>query len=155
MIFENLAPGRYKAYPQTDKYVTSPVELVVKPGQTASATARLSAGQRVIFRLKEDPQDPLSGLPWVGYKITKVDGKTPVREDSGGPLTGELLHLSGGAPRQAGFRIEPGTYKLTAVLRRETSRNSINAQDDLWKMEQTLKVVPGKDIVIEMPVKSP
>lgn len=154
VLFTDLAPGRYKAYPRANGYVTQPVEFIVKPGRTAHAVAKLQTGQKITLRLKETAGNRLSGFPWVGYKITKLDGKTPVLDDADGPYTGDLAFLSGEGAREASFRVPPGTYRLSAVLRRESSRNSINSLEDLWSMDRKIKVVPGKNIVIEMTPKS-
>lgn len=119
-------------------------------GKTARPTLKLVAGQKITFRLKESPATRIPGFPWIGYRLTKLDGKTPVLEDDQGPYTGDVLSVYGDPVREASLRVPTGTYRLTAVLRSDMDRGYSLSQKNLWSMERNVKVVAGKDIVIEM-----
>jgi hypothetical protein len=149
--FDKLAPGHYKAISKSAIYPTASLPFDVKPGKVTKANVKLIKSQRIVFSLRESDSDAMPGLPWVGFKLTKVGSATPVLEDAHGPYWGDAMFLQGDSPRQGGVPVPPGRYMLKAVLRRENTPGVISARDDLWSTIRTVTVLPGKDLVVEIP----
>lgn len=153
MRFTNLPPGTYKAFPMARGYLPASQSFEVVANQTTRVSVEMSTGSKIIFRLTETGDDMMPGVPSVGFRVTTPDGKKPVLEDFQGPYWGSMLALVGSAPREASLTIRPGEYLVETVLRRDERSNSLVARENLWSGTQTVKVEPGRNIVIEMPWK--
>jgi hypothetical protein len=149
-IFRNVPPGRYTAFSRTSDYAAASVSFDVIAGKTTRAVIKQAKGQKLTFRIEETEEDQMPGFGWVGYRVTKHGSNKPLFQDERGLCWGEVLQLSEQAPRSAGIRLEPGVYELMAVLRSDTRNYSSLSQTNLWSTTRTIKVVPGKDVVIEM-----
>ena len=149
--FASLKPGRYTAFPHAKGYLQSSVSFDVKPGKVARQTIELESGPKIIFHLQESPDESLSGRPWVGYKVTRPGVDKPIFEDAQGPYWGSILFLDGDPPREASLPISPGRYRIEMVLRTEKRRYSLSSKQDLWSDTREIDVVPGEDLIIEIP----
>lgn len=150
-VFDKLAPGHYRAITKSTLYPTASLPFDIQPGKVTKAKVKVTKSQRIIFSLRESESDAMPGLPWVGFKLTKVGSATPVLEDAHGPYWGDAMFLQGDSPRQGGVPVPPGKYMLKAVLRRENTPGVISARDDLWSTIRSVTVRPGKDLVIDIP----
>lgn len=153
ILFPSLPYGRYTVFVQTQTHMPARAVIDVKPGKVTKTTVRLVKGQKIVFRLMESPENPIPGLPWVGFKIKSPGKSKPVLNDYQGPYWGKVLFLTGDSPRKAELQIEPGTYDLEMVLRREHSSGILGSKDNLWSGKMKVKVIKGKYTVIDIPCK--
>lgn len=153
MLFAGVPAGKYKVYVDSQQYMPASAEITIKPGAVTVAAVKLVVGQKIVFRLKETEDDPLPGIPWLGYKITKLGSSQPALRDYQGPYWGDTAFFEGPYPRTAKIAIGPGTYRVEAVLRREWNRGVLMAKDNLWSAKMTVKVLKGKYAIVDIPVE--
>ncbi|MDO8587135.1 MAG: carboxypeptidase-like regulatory domain-containing protein [Armatimonadota bacterium] len=153
VLFAGLPPGRYKVFVVSQSYMPARAVIDVKPVAVTKPTVKLQRGQKIVFRLMETDSDPMSGRPWIGYKISRPGSSKPVLIDYQGPYWGDIAFFDGAYPRTANVPIEPRTYNLDLVLRRERSSSGLMADKNLWSGKLKVKVVKGKHTVIDIPVK--
>jgi protocatechuate 3,4-dioxygenase beta subunit len=151
VVFANLPPGRYQAFTQTMTKSPASAAFDVKAGKKTEVTIRLYSGSKIVFRLMESAEDPVPGLPWVGYRVKKPGSDKPVLVDPGGPTWGGVLFFKEGSPREVSMPIAPGTYEVEAVLRQENQSGVLGSEANLWSGTQTVTVEEHKDAVIEIP----
>lgn len=155
LAFKNLPPGRYRAFAQTMTHTPASMTFDVKAGQKTDVTLRLQSGSKIVFRLMESEEDPVPGLPWVGFKVKQPGSDKPVLADRDGLYWGDIMFFKEGSPREASMPIAPGTYEVEAVLREENQSGVLGSQTDLWSGTQTVVVDEDKDAVVEITWPNP
>ena len=153
LTFSELPPGQYRVVVESEVYPLASFPFEIKAGQTSEITAALKRGGRVAFRLRENKGEKLSGRYWVGYRIKRPGDNNPVLVDEHGPFWGSFQFLTTTSPYQSFVPLPPGDYELEAIMRHEDREGVISAQNDLWHATQNIRVEPGRDTVIEIPLK--
>lgn len=147
LIFPSLPPGKYTLRVDSETHLPASggVTFKVQADQTADVTLRMRKSERIVFRLTGDhlPREALR----LGYRITSPEGK-PVLNGYWGPTLGSDTYFN--EELEACIPVKPGTYQVQAALMEEDNRGVIGSTDNLWSTEQTVKVQPGKDTVIEV-----
>jgi protocatechuate 3,4-dioxygenase beta subunit len=148
LVFPSLPPGKYSIWVYSETHLPIPVTFKVMADETTDVTLRMKKSERIIFRLVGDhlPREILR----LGYRITTPDGK-PVLTGYWGPTFGNDTFFN--EELEACMPVKPGTYQLQAALLTDESNYEIGSKDNLWSTEQTVKVEPGKDTIIEVEAK--
>lgn len=150
MVFSGLPAGRYTVIAVSSQHPSASTTIEVKAGETAKAVVKLKTGGRIVFRINASDDVDVQSAPWLGYRISKPGDKEPVLMDYNGRTWGSVLNFEGENPREVYVPIEPGTYRVEAVLRANEADYSIGAGEDLWSGASTVKVEQGKDAVVEV-----
>lgn len=144
--FENLPPGRYRAYATTDEYPVTGSEFEVRAGHATETVVKLVRGGRLGFRLPPEARQQ-GAFYWVGYRLRKPGSGEPALADVGGPTLGSFVSFDADKP-EAFVPLPAGEYQLEAVLRKETRAGSLGSTTDLWHATQSVKIETGKDLMI-------
>jgi len=148
LVFPSLPPGKYSIWAYSDTHLPVPVTFKVQADETTEVTLRMKKSERIVFRLAGDhlPREILR----FGYRITTQDGK-PVLTGYWGPTLGNETFFD--EQMEASIPVKAGTYRVTAALLTDESDHEIGSKDNLWSTEQTVKVEPEKDTIIEVEAK--
>ena len=148
LVFPSLPPGKYSIWVYSETHLPIPVTFKVMADETTDVTLRMKKSERIIFRLAGDhlPREILR----LGYRITTQDGK-PALTGYWGPTLGNDTFFN--EELEACMPVKPGTYQLQAALLTDESDYEIGSKDNLWSTNQSVKVEPGKDTVIEVRAK--
>ena len=140
----DLPVGKFKAIVQSNKYIPTEVSFQVKQDETTNVPIKLVKGPRIIFKPKSDDTGSMS----VAFRITTPDGK-PVLRSVEGRTWGDIIGRTSDFTDPLYITVKPGTYLVKAAIRSDSS--SWFNETDLNGWSGTVKIMAGKDTVIEIP----
>lgn len=149
-VFTRLVPGKYRIFPE-GKYLPSTAGIEVRAGQTTVATVKLNCGGRLVFRFAETADNPLPGIPEIGYTIFTTADHKPVLESGQGFQWGNYAEPEGDAPRESAIPIKPGKYTVYAALITRSTTRSKETGRPIGEIRKDIVVTEGKDTVILLP----
>lgn len=143
---DSLPVGKLRAFVQSNAYLPTYTPFQVKQDETVKVSLKVTKEPRIVFRVK-NPRDAADSVSFA-YRITTPDGK-PVLQRAGGLHWGGVVNWDGKSTGEASVAIKPGTYLVKAAVR--SNSDSWYNETDITGWSGTVKVVTGKDTVVEVP----